>query len=95
MEVEFKNKSLKMNYVLTKNIKNRIQFSKKGVSLQRQTIKDDTPHPTPPSAAMGQKRIRVCTDIFQQPSAGLGFLSAYVHRVHVVLSDLELHLLFQ
>ena len=44
---------------------------------------------------MGQKRIRVCADIFQQPSAGVGFLSAYVRRVHIVLPDLELHLLFQ
>ena len=86
---------LQERHILTKNSKNRIHFSKKGVSLQRQTIKDEALYPTPPSVAMGQKWIRVRTDILQQPFAGGGFLSAYVHRVYFVLSNFEFYLLFQ
>ena len=60
------------------------------VSLQR----DETLPSTPTAVAMAQKRIRLCADILQQPSAGMEFLSAYVHRVYIVLPNLEFHLLF-
>ena len=45
-------KVLLYDYISTKNIIKNILFDEKGVSLQCQTIKDDTLHTTPPSAAM-------------------------------------------
>lgn len=70
-------------------------FGGKDVSLQHQTTKDEAIHPTPPSVAMGQERIRVRTGFFQHQSAEARILLAYTRGICIILSDIKFHLLLQ
>ena len=58
-------------------------------------IKDEATYPTPPSAAMGQERIRVRTGFFQHQSAEARFLLADTRGFCIILSDIKFYLLLQ
>ena len=57
--------------------------------------RNDTLYPTPPPVAVAQERFCLCADFLQQSPVGDGLSDADTHRLRLVLSYLEQHLLLQ